>query len=94
MRLYAYYDRFGDERFGVLVDGGRLLTGRQLENVGGLEAVTPAKRRRVAMAARLYAMRRGLSETPLRFDVVAVDGDPEGRPVVHHCLGAFDVTGA
>ena len=36
MRLYAYYDRFGDERFGVLVEG-RLLTGAQLEKRGRLD---------------------------------------------------------
>ncbi len=35
MRLYAYFDRYGDERFGVLVDG-RLLTGSQLEKRGDL----------------------------------------------------------
>ncbi len=36
MRLYAYSDRFGDERFGVLVKG-RLLTGAQLEKRGRLD---------------------------------------------------------
>ncbi len=36
MRLYAYEDRYGDERFGVLVLG-RLLTGAQLEKRGGLD---------------------------------------------------------
>jgi 2,4-diketo-3-deoxy-L-fuconate hydrolase len=36
MRLYAYYDRYGDERFGVLVMG-RLLTGSQLEKRGRLD---------------------------------------------------------
>lgn len=35
MRLYAYRDRFDDERFGVLVKG-RLLTGAQLEKRGRL----------------------------------------------------------
>ena len=35
MRLYAYVDRFGHERFGVIVDH-RLLTGAQLEKRGGL----------------------------------------------------------
>ena len=35
MRLYAYEDRFGDPRFGVLARGG-LLTGAQLEKRGGL----------------------------------------------------------
>ena len=36
MRLYAYEDRHGDERSGVLVLG-RLLTGAQLEKRGGLD---------------------------------------------------------
>ena len=36
MRLYAYRDRFDDERFGVLV-GDRLLTGAQLEKRGRLD---------------------------------------------------------
>ncbi len=36
MRLHAYYDRYGDERFGVIVDG-RLLTGSQLEKRGALD---------------------------------------------------------
>jgi 2-keto-4-pentenoate hydratase/2-oxohepta-3-ene-1,7-dioic acid hydratase in catechol pathway len=35
MRLYAYEDRFGDARWGVLAKGG-LLTGAQLEKKGGL----------------------------------------------------------
>ena len=38
MHLLAYPDRFGDQRFGVLVDGG-LLTGAQLEKRGGLGAL-------------------------------------------------------
>jgi len=39
VRLYAYVDRFGHERFGVLV-AGRLLTGATLEKRGGLRAPT------------------------------------------------------
>ena len=39
MRCYAYLDRFGDARFGVLLDGG-LLTGAQLEKRGGLRPGT------------------------------------------------------
>ena len=70
MRLYAYEDRFGDPRFGVLVDGG-LLTGAQLEKRGGLGSraspSTPTSdlgyhdpvRRRLGRAAR--------------------DGDPQAR---------------
>ena len=37
MRIRAYRDRFGDDRFGVEVHGG-LLTGRALERLGGLDA--------------------------------------------------------
>src|SRR5262245_17682875 len=37
MRIYAYEDRYGDARFGVLV-ADRLLTGSQLEKRGGLDA--------------------------------------------------------
>jgi 2-keto-4-pentenoate hydratase/2-oxohepta-3-ene-1,7-dioic acid hydratase in catechol pathway len=39
MRLYAYEDRYGDPRFGVLV-GDRLLTGAQLEKRGRLRIDT------------------------------------------------------
>jgi 2-keto-4-pentenoate hydratase/2-oxohepta-3-ene-1,7-dioic acid hydratase in catechol pathway len=39
MRLHSYLDRFGDPRWGVLVDG-RLLTGAQLEKRGRLRLTT------------------------------------------------------
>jgi putative endonuclease len=57
-----------------------------------VEAVTPAKRRRVIRAAKLWAARHGESESPVRFDVVALDAGPEG-PVVRHERGAFDAGG-
>ena len=53
-----------------------------------VEAVTAAKRRKVIRAARVYAATHGLSESPLRFDVVAIDWGPEG-PRVRHDAGAF-----
>jgi putative endonuclease len=53
-----------------------------------VEAVTAAKRRRVVRAARLYAALHGLSESPIRFDVVAIDWKPDG-PRVRHYAGAF-----
>ena len=59
----------------------------------GHESVTFGKRRRIVRAARLYAAARGLSESPIRFDVVSID-ETEGRPVVRHDRGAFDVDGA
>ena len=57
-----------------------------------VEAVTPVKRLRVVRAARIYAAARGLSELPLRFDVVAIDWTAEG-PRLRHERGAFDEAG-
>jgi putative endonuclease len=59
----------------------------------GHEAVTFGKRRRIVRAARLYAAARGLSETPLRFDVVSIDW-VDGEPQIRHEPGAFDAGGA
>jgi putative endonuclease len=53
-----------------------------------VEAVTAAKRRKVLRAARLYAARHGLSDSPTRFDVVAIDWGQDG-PRVRHFAGAF-----
>jgi putative endonuclease len=53
-----------------------------------VEAVTPVKIQRLLRAARVYAATRGLSEAPLRFDVVAIDWGPEG-PRVRHERNAF-----
>ena len=58
----------------------------------GHESVTPGKRRRVVRAARLYAASRGLSESPLRFDVVSIDHGPKGAKI-RHDRGAFDADG-
>jgi putative endonuclease len=53
-----------------------------------VEAVTAEKRRRVVRAARVYASTHGLSESPIRFDVLAIDWSAEG-PRVRHDAGAF-----
>jgi putative endonuclease len=53
-----------------------------------VEAVTAAKRQKVIRAARIYAALHGLSDAPLRFDVVAIDWGPLG-PRVRHDAGAF-----
>ena len=58
----------------------------------GHEAVTFGKRRRVVRAARLYAVAHGLSEAPLRFDVVSIAWRA-GRPEFRHDSGAFDSEG-
>ena len=59
----------------------------------GWEAVTQEKRRRIVHAARLFAARRGLSEGPIRFDVVSIDRDPQGVAHACHIRGAFDARG-
>jgi putative endonuclease len=53
-----------------------------------VEAVTATKRRKVVRAAQAYAAAHGLCDSPLRFDVVAIDWGPEG-PRVRHDAGAF-----
>ncbi len=58
----------------------------------GHESVTFGKRRRIVRAARLFASGRGLSESPLRFDVVSID-ETEGQPRIRHDRGAFDADG-
>ena len=59
----------------------------------GHESVTFGKRRRIVRAARIFASARGLSESPLRFDVVSID-ETDGVPQIRHDRGAFDVDGA
>lgn len=51
-----------------------------------LQAVTPAKQRRLIYAARSYLCRRGYDEwTPCRFDVLAFEGER-----VYHIENAFE----
>jgi len=57
------------------------------------EAVTYGKRLRIVRAARIYAAARGLSESPLRFDVVCIDWMDDGRPRIRHDASAFDADG-
>jgi putative endonuclease len=46
---------------------------------GGAESITPAKRRRLALAARLLLVREpALARLPARFDVVEVSGPVDG----------------
>ena len=53
------------------------------------EAVTWAKRRRIAAVAIDYLTRYGLSDRPCRFDVVSIHLET-GEPVVRVFQGAFD----
>jgi putative endonuclease len=80
----------------VAQDGASVVFVEVKERLGeshgtAIEAVSDQKRRRVIRAARVYAATHGLSEAPLRFDVVAIDWGPEG-PRVRHEAGAFGVS--
>ncbi len=46
-----------------------------------LEAVDPRKQRQLGRLALAYLQRKGLTDRPCRFDVVAVSLDAKGRPV-------------
>ena len=58
----------------------------------GFEAVTSRKRRRIVLAARLYAAGAGLEGRPMRFDVVSIDRSA-GAPRVRHDRNAFGAEG-
>ena len=43
------------------------------------EAITPAKRRKLLLAAQSYLAERGMEQRPYRFDVVAIELGPRGQ---------------
>ena len=53
------------------------------------EFVSPAKMRKVVNAARLWAAKHGLTDSLIRFDVIAIDVI-DGREQLRHHKGAFD----
>ena len=54
--------------------------------------VTPAKQRRIVALTVQLARRQGLTDRPLRFDVVAVEFPKSGQPTIRHHVGAFAST--
>lgn len=58
--------------------------------VGAFESVTQAKQKRIVKAAVDYLARAGLTERPVRFDVVAVTPAARGTSVFDHLENAFD----
>lgn len=95
---YAILDRNFKTRFGevdiVARDGKTTVfvevKRREAEGHGrAAEFVSPAKMRKVVSAARVYAARHGLSESPLRFDVITIDVIGGNEQLLHH-KGAFD----
>jgi len=58
---------------------------------GGLEAITPQKRRRMEHMAIEYIARQHIAECPSRFDVVSIHFEAE-QPVIEVFQNAFDVS--
>ena len=56
------------------------------------EAVTAAKRRRIAALAAEYVSRHRLSDQPCRFDVISIQMQA-GEPAFELVQGAFDAAG-
>lgn len=55
------------------------------------QAVSPAKQRRVILAAQRFLQQSGLSEHPVRFDVVEVTPAEGGGLLVHCIRSAFEL---
>ena len=54
-------------------------------------AVGPAKQRRIILAAQRFLQQSGLSERPVRFDVVEVTPAAGGGLLVHCIQSAFEL---
>ncbi len=57
------------------------------------EAVNPEKRRHLARMARRFLAERRIPEAVCRFDVLAIDSRPGGRPLVRLHKDAFSAGG-
>ena len=67
---------------------------RQTEEAGSpFEAVTPRKQRQIARSALCYATEKGFGEMEMRFDVVGVEFNEAGEPIVELMRNAFVVDG-
>ena len=58
-----------------------------------VEAVDRRKQKKLVRLALAYAARRGLSDTPIRFDVVGVELPTEGSPSIRVYRDAFGEDG-
>ena len=58
------------------------------------EAVDQQKQHHISQTARLYAVRNGVEDSPLRFDVVSILWpDSTQAPSITHYKNAFEATG-
>jgi len=68
---------------------------RSSDNSGDpTEAVDEAKQRHISQTARLYAVKNGLEDAPMRFDVISIVWpDLEKPPKIAHYKSAFEAIG-
>lgn len=59
---------------------------QRAQEISALDAITPAKQKRIVRAALAYMKRKGLVDEEMRFDVVTIE---EGK--IEWILAAFDV---
>ena len=98
-KILARGDRLTSGELDLVALDGRTIvfvevkTRRTAEAGHPVEAVDPAKERRLTRVAVTFLKRHGLLEHSARFDVVAVTW-PEGkRPTIEHFQNAFDAVG-
>mgnify|MGYP001825243097 FL=1 len=98
-KILARGDRLTSGELDLVALDGRTIvfvevkTRRTAEAGHPVEAVDPAKERRLTRVAVTFLKRHGLLEHSARFDVVAVTW-PEGkRPTIEHFENAFDAVG-
>ena len=69
-------------------------TRTDLEKGNPVEAVTPAKQRKLVRAAEAYIAFRPPIDLDVRFDVIGIDFcTPDGQPHIDHVVNAFYVDG-
>lgn len=91
--LEKNYRRAGGEIDLIVRDGDTIVfvevKARRSPRFGApAEAVTPAKMRNIVRTAAGYLQTNRLLDSPVRFDVIAIDGAE-----LRHIPGAFDATG-
>ena len=102
-RGYAVVARRYRTRYGeidiIAIDGDMLVFVEVRRKSGegygaAVESITADKRRRVVRMAVEYLARSGSYDTcPVRFDVVAIDDQPDGTCRITVLQGAFDASG-
>ncbi|MEZ4461901.1 MAG: YraN family protein [bacterium] len=68
-------------------------TRRPRRNLHPELSVTLKKRKTIVRVAKAYVRQRGLRNTVVRFDVIAVDWEDDGPARIKHICGAFDAQG-